>query len=156
MPTFDDVHALAHLIPGRWTIKATNIPAWLTGQRRDPLLEIDVVRENPLTLASTLSFTDEDGKQKSARTRDRWNGTGFTRGGLFSRSRWEVAGARPGLMVLRYDKSLSTDAGVDVMVAENVDAGSLRSVVAADPGAVGLTLEEFASLTWLDHLPPVG
>jgi hypothetical protein len=36
-----------------------------------------------------------------------------------------------------------------------VDATELRSVIAADPGSFGLSLEEFASLTWLDHLPPI-
>jgi hypothetical protein len=43
---------------------------------------------------------------------------------------------------------------VDVVVAEGVDAIELRSYVASDPSSFGLTLEEFASLTWLDHLPP--
>jgi hypothetical protein len=74
---------------------------------------------------------------------------------VLSRSRWEVAGARQGLLVLRYEKSLATDAGVDVVVAEGVDATELRSVIAAAPASFGLTLEEFASLTWLDHLPPI-
>lgn len=155
MPTFDDVHALAQVMPGRWTVKATNLPAWLTGERRDALLEFEVTGQNPLALSSVLSFTDPDGKAKATRTRDRWNGSGFTRGGVLSRSRWEVAGARQGLLVLRYEKSLATEAGVDVVVAEGIDATELRSVIAAAPASFGLTLEEFASLTWLDHLPPI-
>jgi hypothetical protein len=156
MPSFDDVRALAQLMPGRWTVKATNIPAWMSGERRESLLEFAPAGENPLTLSSLLSYTDPDGKSKTSRSRDRWNGAGFTRGGILSRSRWEVAGARQGLMVLRYEKSLATEAGVDVVVAEGVDATELRSVIAADPGSFGLSLEEFASLTWLDHLPPIG
>ncbi len=45
MPTFDDVHALAQVMPGRWTVKATNLPAWLTGERRDALLEFFGTRD---------------------------------------------------------------------------------------------------------------
>lgn len=155
MPTFDDVHALAQVMPGRWTVKATNLPAWLTGERRDALLEFEVTGQDPLAVSSVLSFTDPEGKAKTIRARDRWNGSGFSRGGVLSRSRWEVAGARQGLLVLRYEKSLATEAGVDVVVAEGVDATELRSVIAAAPASFGLTLEEFASLTWLDHLPPI-
>ena len=61
---------------------------------------------------------------------------------------------RQGLAVIRFEKSVVTPAGVDVVVGEGVDASELRTVIAADPASFGLTLEEFASLTWLDHLPP--
>ena len=73
--------------------------------------------------------------------------------GLFVKSHWEVAGVRQGLVVLRFEKSVVTPAGVDVIVAEGLDATELRSVIAADPASFGLSIEEFASLTWLDHLP---
>jgi hypothetical protein len=65
-----------------------------------------------------------------------------------------VAGARQGLVVIRLGRSSVSPGGVDVAVGEGVDATELRSTIAAAPASFGLTLEEFASLTWLDHLPP--
>lgn len=161
MQPFDDVATLARLLPGRWTVKATNFPMWLSGERRDPSFEYGMLRESPLRLSDEVAYTDADGKAKSIRGTDRWNGTGFTwtmRGlaGLFVRSRWEVAGVRQGLLVIRFQKSVATPAGVDVVVGEGVDATELRTVVAAAPASFGLSIEEFASLTWLDHTPSLG
>jgi hypothetical protein len=160
MGHFDDDATLARLLPGRWTIKATNFPMWLSGERRDPRFEYGLLREQPLTLSDHVTYVEADGKQKSIRGIDHWNGRGFTwkmRGiaGLFIRSRWEVAGVRQGLVVIRFDKSVVTPGGVDVVVGEGVDATELRTVIASDPASFGLSLEEFASLTWLDHLPPL-
>ncbi|MCU1417943.1 MAG: hypothetical protein JWP32_2117 [Schumannella sp.] len=160
MQPFDDVAALSRLLPGRWTVKATNFPMWLSGERRDPVFEYGVVRQQPLTLSDRVAYVDASGRQKTITGTDRWTGQGFTwkmRGiaGLFVKSRWEVAGARQGLAVIRFEKSIATPSGVDVVVGEGVDATDLRSVIAADPASFGLTLEEFASLTWLDHLPPL-
>lgn len=157
---YDDDAALARLLPGRWTVKATNFPMWLNGGRRDATFAYGLLRENPLTLSDEVAYVDADGKPKTIRGTDRWNGRGFTwrmKGiaGLFVRSNWEIAGVRQGLVVVRFEKSVATPAGVDVAVGEGVDASELRSVIAADPSSFGLTLEEFASLTWLDHLPPI-
>jgi len=158
MPVDDD-SSLARLLPGRWTVKATNFPMWLSGERRDPTFEYRLQSERPLRLSDRVAYVDADGKHKTIVGTDRWTGEGFTWrmrgiGGLFVRSRWQVAGARPGLAVIRFEKSMVTPSGVDVVVGEGVDATELRSVIAADPASFGLSLEEFASLTWLDHLPP--
>jgi len=158
MQHFDDVLTLQQVLPGRWTVKATNFPMWLSGERRDPAFEYVMLRADPLVLADEVTYTDADGKTKSIRGVDRWNGSGFTwkmngLRGMFVKSRWEIAGIRQGLVVLRFEKSVVTPAGVDVIVAEGLDATELRSVIAADPASFGLSFEEFASLTWLDHLP---
>lgn len=158
MQTYDDVAALTRLLPGRWTVKATNFPMWLSGERLNPTFEYGLLRDQPLTLSDRVTYLAPDGKEKSIVGTDRWTGRGFTwtmRGiaGLFVKSRWEVAGACEGLAVIRFEKSLATPSGVDVVVAEGADARDVRTVIAADPSAFGLTLEEFASLTWLDHPP---
>ncbi len=158
MQTIDDVATLQQVLPGRWTVKATNFPMWLSGERRDPAFEYVMLRADPLVLADEVTYTEADGKTKSIRGVDRWNGIGFTwkmngLRGNFVKSRWEVAGIRQGLVVLRFEKSMVSPAGVDVIVAEGLDASELRSVIAADPSSFGLSLQEFASLTWLDHLP---
>ena len=158
MQLYDDVATLQRVLPGRWTVKATNFPMWLSGERREPTFEYVSLRDDPLVLADEVTYLDAEGKTKSIRGIDRWNGIGFTwklngLRGLFVKSRWEVAGVRQGLVVLRFEKSVVTPAGIDVLVAEGLDASELRSVIAADPASFGLSIEEFASLTWLDHLP---
>jgi hypothetical protein len=160
MQPFADATALARLMPGRWSVKATNMPTWLSGERRDPAFEFRLVREHPLTLSDTVAYVDAEGRRTTKRGTNRWHGTGFTGRagglpGLFARSNWEVAGARQGLLVIRFGRSLVSPGGVDVVVGEGVDATHLRSVVAADPASFGLALEEFASLTWFDHVPPI-
>ncbi len=158
MQRFDDVATLQRVLPGRWTVKATNIPMWVSGERRDPAFEYVALRDEPLVLADEVTYTEPDGKTKSIRGVDRWTGQGFTwkstgLRGIVVRGRWEVAGVRQGLVVRRFEKSPATPAGVDVIVGEGLDASELRSVIAADPASFGLSIEEFASLTWLDHLP---
>lgn len=140
-------------------MKATNFPMWLSGENRDPSIAYELLRDRPLRLSDRVTYVEQDGKPKAMAGTNAWIGYGFTRrakgiGGLFSRGRWEVAGARQGLVVLRYEKSMAMPSGVDVMVGEGVDATDLRRLIAADPASFGLTIEEFASLTWLDHLPP--
>jgi hypothetical protein len=152
---FDDEAALAALLPGKWVVTATNFPMWLGG-RRDATFEYGLIREHPLTLSDRVAYIDLDDKPKTIVGTDKWTGHGFTwrmRGlaGLFVRSRWEVASAQQGLAVIRFEKSIATPSGVDVVVAEGVDASALRTAIAADPRVFGLTIEEFASLTWLEH-----
>lgn len=154
MEPYDDTSVLAQILPGRWTIRATNIPRWLSGERRDVVFEYRLVRENPLQLVHEVSFTDPEDVRRTVTGTDRWNGTGFTwrpsgARGVMRRGAWEVAAIRQGLVVLRFLPTLSTPHGLDVVVSEGVEADELRTVFAADPSAFGLTLEEFASLTWL-------
>src|SRR5699024_9370745 len=121
----DDEAALAQLLPGRWVVKATNFPAWL-GDRRDAIFEYDLVRDQPLTVADRVTYTDADGKSKTVAGTGKWNGRGFTSrlrgtGRLFATSRWEVAGAGQGLLVIRFEESSATPSGVDVLIAEGVE-----------------------------------
>jgi hypothetical protein len=156
----DDDTELARTLPGRWTVKATNFPLWL-GDRRDATVEFGIQRETPLTLGVRFAYLDPDGKPKTVTSTDRWNGGGFSRRvrglrGMAGRGRWEVAGAQAGVVVVRFEKTVASPSGLDVLVAEGADGSDLRARVAADPAAFGLRVEEFASLTWLDHLPPSG
>lgn len=160
MQSFYDETALASLMPGRWSVRATNDPVWLSGERRDPVFEYAVLRDQPLMLSTRSEFTEPDGKRRVILGTDHWHGDGFTwraRGlrGIFARTHWEVAGARQGLIITRFAKSLVSSGGLAVMVLEGVDSSDLRSVVAADPLSFGLAIPEFAGLTWFDHVPPV-
>ncbi|HWH25651.1 MAG TPA: hypothetical protein VNT53_03295 [Pseudolysinimonas sp.] len=158
MQYVDDLALVRSTLPGRWIVAATNMPLWVTGQQRQPVVEYSVFSESPLRLRVEISYTDAAGRLKTLGGIDRWHGNGFTwRGeGLkkLVRSHWHVAAIHRDIVTVRFDKSLVTPAGVDLFVPEGHETAELRSVVAVDPEAHGLSLEEFASLTWFDHTLP--
>lgn len=157
MQLIQDVDLLRGILPGRWTIHASNFPMWTDGSRRQPTFEYGLAREQPLVLTDVVSYVDAEGKAKSIKGRDTWRGHHFSwRGaGILAplRSLWAVAMVEQDVMAIRFEKSLATPAGVDIVVREGVDASGLRKAVAANPAHYGITIEEFASLTWLDHVP---
>ena len=153
-PTED---VLARLLPGVWSIGATNFPMWLRGDRLGPTFGYELLRESPLTLRDTVSYFTREGEEKSILGVDRyrhgefvWRGRGLL--SLF-RSRWTVAGIddEERFAVIRFSKTLATPAGTDIIVPQGSDASELRRWVSESTDAVGLGHEEFASLAWLER-----
>jgi len=150
-----DAPDLAEVLPGRWFVRATNFPMWLGGARREPVFEYGVVKTSPLVLSDDVSYAVADGRVKHIVGRDRVGGDGFVwrgRGVLKPiRSRWQVTGvsADGNLMAIRFSKSIATPAGIDILEREGVHNPELRAAVAADTARYRLTMEDFASLTWL-------
>ncbi|WBU38961.1 hypothetical protein [Homoserinibacter sp. YIM 151385] len=149
--------SLAGILPGRWSVKATNFPMWLGGAHTDPVFEYSIVREEPLVLADTVHYTDHRRGPRTVVGTDRlrgsqfvWRGRGLLR--LVS-SRWSVAGSEGDAIAIRFERSALTPAGVDVLLREGAESPELRTWVAEDPSRLGLEFGEFASLTWLDHTP---
>ncbi len=147
---------LAALLPGVWSIGATNFPMWLRGDRLSPTFGYELLRASPLTLRDTVSYFTRDGAEKSIVGVDRrrrgefvWRGRGVLSP---FRSRWTVAAVddRERFAVIRFSKTLATPAGTDIIVPQGSDAGELRRWVSESTDAVGLGHEEFASLAWLD------
>ena len=155
---------LAQILPGSWTIAATNFPMWLTGQRQSPRFSYELVSENPLMLSDDVSYVTAEGEQKHILGLDtfgidrdgndefRWRGTKLLR---LVVSRWSVSGVSEdgSIAVIRFAKSLVTPAGIDVIVREGVAAPELRATIARATEEFGLTPEDFASLTWLEVAP---
>ena len=77
-----------------------------------------------------------------------WRGKGLLK---VARSRWSVVGANDERTVLsiRFEKTLFTPAGLDILVRESTTVPELRSLVARNTEQFGLSAEDFASLTWL-------
>lgn len=158
MPVPPDVTQLESALPGRWVVKATNFPMWLGSDRRDPVFEYELRHRDPLALHDVVHYTDSAGTAKTIVGTDKWSGSDFVwrgRGllGLLA-SHWTVTFLEQDVLALQFEKSMATPSGADIAVREGVDIPELRTHVAADPARFGLSLEQFASLTWLDHLPP--
>ncbi|MCU1411114.1 MAG: hypothetical protein JWR04_1821 [Rhodoglobus sp.] len=156
-----DQRTLADLLPGTWTIQATNFPMWLTGEKLEPRFTYDLVSEQPLVLSDDVSYVEEAG-EKHILGQDTWNGEGFVWRGrkllrLFA-SRWTVAGISDDgtIAVIHFSKSLATPSGVDVIVREGTHHPELRATIAHATEEFGLTPEEFGSLTWLAAAPTTG
>jgi len=148
-------HDLAALLPGRWTVAATNSPLWLSGERRNPLVEYSLLSENPLRLVDDVSWIDPDGAGKRLVGTDTWDDPSFTWRGTglkrFAASSWAVTGVggEGSFVVVRFDKSFVSPAGIDILVREGSDHPELRATVAGSTESLGLSPEDFASLSWL-------
>jgi hypothetical protein len=155
MPTTPNASELATILPGTWAVRATNFPMWLTRERTTPRFTYELAGENPLTLRDDVSYLTEDGVEKHILGVDKWVRDGFVwrgKGPLkVARSRWTVAGAddASSVLAIRFEKTLFTPAGIDVLVKEGVELPELRSLVARNTEQFGLSAEDFASLTWL-------
>lgn len=158
MPPEIDLHALASLLPGTWRIGATNLPVWLSGQRLFPTVEYTVKSPKPLRLSDLVAYTTAQGRQKRDFGRCRLRGGEFVgRAGRLGPivRRWSIAGANAdaSIAVIRFSRTRSMPAGLDVIAREGEENADLRTAVASASERFGLTAEDFASLTWFD--PPV-
>lgn len=150
-----DEDTLARILPGSWTVAATNFPMWLTGERISPRFSYELVGEHPLVLSDDVSYVTADGQQKHIIGQDTWRDDRFTWRGrgllkLFA-SRWAVSGfnAEASIVVIHFSPSLATPAGIDVVVREGVEVLELRATIARATEEFGLSPEDFGSLTWL-------
>lgn len=158
MQLIDDMDHLARVLPGRWRVVATNFPMWVSGDRSDPVFEYETAKVQPLALTDRVHYRDRADRERLVKGTSTWRGGSFVwrgAGRLFPfRSRWGVSAAEGDVLVIHFDRSLVTPAGIDVLVREGSDVEELRATLSADLGAYGLEPTEFARLTWLDHLPP--
>ena len=150
-----DEDILASVLPGRWSIAATNFPMWLKGDRTEPHFSYELLAQHPLVLSDDVSYLDAEGELKHIIGTDtfawdefRWRGKGLLR---FFASHWSVSGISPdgSVAVIRFSKSLATPAGIDIIVREGTEVPELRAMIARTTEAFGLSPEDFGSLTWL-------
>lgn len=147
--------ALPDLLQGTWTVEGTNFPMWLDGQRLRPTFTYRVISDNPLVLADDVAYSTPSGEIKHILGTDKlvhdgfvWRGKGLQK--LIS-SRWTVEGNNPEatIVVIRFEKTLFTPAGIDVLVRDGFEVPELRALIARNSPFFGLAPEDLASLTWL-------
>ncbi len=149
---------LARLLPGSWTVVATNFPMWLSGKRVDPVLNYDLLGESPLRLKDTVRYSTDAGEAKTIVGVDRGRNGAFTwrgRGLLtFFASHWAVTGINEShtVLAIRYERTIATPAGIDIVVRTDVAEPEVRSIVATNTTRFGLSLEDFASLYWFGEV----
>ncbi|CAN5298844.1 hypothetical protein BH11ACT4_BH11ACT4_10230 [soil metagenome] len=153
-PLDDDV--LARVLPGSWTIAATNFPMWLNGERQSPRFSYELVSENPLVLSDVVSFVTAEGEEKHIAGQDTLVRDEFRRRGKrvqrFLVSRWMVSGVSDdgAIAVIHFSQSLAMPSGIDIVVREGAEVPEVRATIARATEEFGLSPEEFGSLTWLE------
>jgi hypothetical protein len=155
MPPVPQHDELAEILPGTWIVRASNFPMWLSGERESPRFTYGLVAADPLTLDDDVSYVTKSGETKHIVGIDRWAHTGFVwRGKGLMRllsSRWSVIGADDSraVVAIRFEKTLATPAGIDILVRDGHDIDEVRTLVARNTEQFGLSAEDFASVTWL-------
>ena len=158
MPTTITDPDLARLLPGSWTVVATNAPQWLDGTRTGPVRSFELVSETPLRFKDTVSYSTAAGEAKIIVGADRSHGGVITRRGSGLRallpSRWRVTGKNDAetVLVAQYDKAGSSPSSIDIIVRAGVSEPEVRSIVASNAKSFGLTLEQFATLYWFSEV----
>ncbi|EOH96005.1 hypothetical protein [Enterococcus pallens] len=141
-------------IQGKWLIQASNFPMWLSGKRLNPSITYQAIPNEPEKLLDLVEYQKQNGKQKSIVGIDtivskgfEWRGKGLLK---VLRSHWSVAGMNEKLLVIRFEASLVTPAGVDVLVRSGEQKNTdLKEILANSLEELGITAAEFDSLTWL-------
>lgn len=150
-----DENTIARILPGGWTIAATNLPVWLGGERSRSHFSFEMISQGPLVLSEDVSYLDAEGEEKHIVGTDtwdweefRWRGTGLQR---FAGARWSVNGvsADGAIAVIRYSKSRATPSGINILVRDGAQVMELRATIARGTEQFGLSPEDFGSLTWL-------
>jgi hypothetical protein len=114
---------LRETLPGQWRVLATTFPLWLSGRRLEPTFSYAVLPGEPLRLSDVVSYRTRSGATRRIVGVDQldepsgvftWRGKGVL--GLLS-SRWRVEHVSDDrdLLVLSFERSLVTPAGVDVI-----------------------------------------
>ena len=145
---------LADILPGRWTIRATNLLHWLGGERLNPVVELSVNSAEPLILGEQVEFATNEGKDRVVRSRSAWSGNSFVTRKLGlsrpSARRWIVTGASEdgNVIVVMHGTGRTASRGIDVLVREGSGVSEVRAMVALESERYRLSLEDFASLNW--------
>lgn len=142
-------------LEGGWRIGATNMAEWLPPMRGDGRVEFSVAPGKGTRVTEVSTFTTPDEKTHRESRIAVWQGDGYvTRASGFAllrRLEWLVAGYSDdgSLLVIRYPGPHGVTARVLVLLRDSAEVGDLRSRVAKTSGDLGLSMEEYASLTWL-------
>ena len=113
------MNAYENKLEGTWTIIATNFPMWTTGKRTNPQITYKKIRQSPLKFKDTVCY-----KQKTQIKRIigidtfeegifSWRGSGFLK---LLKSKWFILYIDEQLLVIQFEKSMVTPAGVDILL----------------------------------------
>lgn len=155
MRTTLTAHRLAEVLPGAWSIGASNMLFWLDGRHGEPVFTFSVASASPLLLTETIEFDADDGHRRVLRGKTKmvrdsfvWRGEGLH---MVVTQRWRVLGIDDGgsVLVVDYRGNRVVPGGLTVLVRKGSEPDELRTLVASNAAMFGITPEQFASLSWM-------
>ncbi|MGH1846978.1 hypothetical protein ABE869_09200 [Enterococcus gilvus] len=139
-------------LDGTWEIKGTTFPMWLSEKRKRPRITYKRTEKNTVELLDLVEYEAKD-KTKQIKGIDRlkdgrfvWRGLGLLK---VLTSQWQVVTMKGDVLVIRFEKSLVTPAGIDILVKSGAEVPKLRERVENYPESFGLSDEEKETLKWL-------
>lgn len=143
----------AEALSGNWFIKGTTFPLWLSGKRRQPMISYKLLSVDPLVFLDTVCYKNQQGKSKTIIGKDTWKQNTFVwRGAGILKvlsSRWSILALTETILVIKFERSFLTPAGIDVLVKESAQINEIKQVIADSPQRYGLDLDEVERLAWL-------
>lgn len=138
-------------LEGTWEIKGTTFPMWLSNKRKNPRITYKKTEKNAVELLDLVEY-EAKGKTKQIKGIDRLAGEQFIWQGIgvlkVLSSRWQVVTIKGDVLVIRFEKSLVTPAGVDVLIRKGTNVPNLWERVLTHYESFGLTLKESNELQW--------
>lgn len=145
-------HSLA-LLEGRWVIRGTNFPLWLSKKRSHPTIQYKTLANDPLTFLDIVHYKNNKGRLKEIigvdtlkNNRFIWRGRGILN--ILS-STWSVLAITDTILVIKFEQSFVTPAGIDILVREHANIADPKELVSTSLDQYSLTPSEFEQLVWL-------
>ncbi len=140
-------------LDGTWEIKGTTFPMWLSEKRKNPRITYKQLDKNSIELLDLVEYESKN-KTKKIKGTDRVSDNQFVWRGIgplkILSSRWQVVTIKGDVMVIRFEKSLVTPAGIDVLVRKGSQIPDLMERILTNYEAFGLSKTEKNELQWLN------
>lgn len=140
-------------LEGRWIIRGTNFPLWLSKKRSDPTIQYEKSKNSPLKFLDIVTYKNNKGQQKKIIGIDTykqnhfvWRGRGLLK--ILS-SKWSILTITDAILVIKFERSFLTPAGIDVLVQEGITIDDPKQVILDSFEQYSLTHGELNSLVWL-------
>ena len=118
-------------IEGTWEIVATNFPMWTSVKNHNPQISYSKVSEDSSYLTDTVQFEKNDKIRKIIGTdlyqdgKFIWRGKGILK---LLKSEWSVIYLSDDILMIKFEKSMVTPSGIDVLVRKNSKIDSRQEV----------------------------
>lgn len=141
------------MLEGRWLIKGTNFPMWTSKKRKNPTITYTKLSKYPSKFLDTVSYELNNKPKKIVgidtydSNRFVWRGKGILK---LLKSEWSILELTETLLVIKFERSLLTPAGIDILIKDHgeMDSDSQQFILASLKDR-GLAKEELEHLTWL-------
>ena len=147
------MQSLESMLPGTWFIKGTTFPMWLSSKRQNPAITYTLKDEKGVAFDDLVTYTVK-GKTKAIKGVDRfqnnqfiWRGNGVLK---VLTSRWRILYIDDTVLVITFEKSFVTPAGMDVLIKKEKADIHIQNYLQQHVIDKHLPASTFEPLTWLD------